>query len=202
MSTTVSRNEASRARYDVVVLSGSAGGLQAMCSVLRPLPETFPVPIIAVLHHAVGRSPMVVKILQRSTKLRVVEAVDGEAIQPGHVYLAPADRHVQITPGRRLASRDARRINSLRSSVEPLLDSITEVYGPHAVSVILSGSGRNGAVSAKSLHDRGGIVIAQNRATAQSYGMPGAAIAIGAADHVLGVDEIAPALTALTRRGD
>jgi two-component system chemotaxis response regulator CheB len=162
---------AHRDSYDIVVLSASAGGLEAISEVLRDLPASFPVPIIAVLHHAPGRSHLVRQILARHTPLRVLEAVDGDALRAGSVYLAPGHRHMLVTPGRTISSRDTERINWLRSSSEPLLRSIIEEFGSRAIAVILTGTGRNGAAGAKALHDAGGMVLAQDRASAKQYGM-------------------------------
>jgi two-component system, chemotaxis family, protein-glutamate methylesterase/glutaminase len=184
-------------RFELIVMSGSAGGLAAICEILACLPRDLAVPIIVVLHHAPGRSPMVTRILERHGRLPVAEAMDGQCLHAGHVYLAPADRHMQLTHDRSIATSDGRKINFLRSSSDPLMESVVSVYGPHAIMVVLTGTGKNGARGARALHDAGGIVIAQNRATSRQFGMPEAALKAGAVDQVLPLQEIGPAIRAL-----
>src|SRR5438477_13166217 len=92
-STTTLRHEA----YDIVIMSGSAGGLDAVRTVLGALGADFPVPIVIVLHHAPGRSPILTHIIGRATVLHVCEAVDGDELRAGSVYVDPSDRHMRIT---------------------------------------------------------------------------------------------------------
>ena len=140
------------------------------------------------------------RIIQRHTPLRVLAAADNDWLEAGRIYLAPSDRHLRVTKGGRIASTDHRKINYLKSSAEPVLESVASLYGARAIAVILSGSGKNGSQGAKQLHDVGGVVLAQDQATSRNFGMPGAAIAIGAVDRVLPVQEIASTLTDLVQR--
>jgi two-component system, chemotaxis family, protein-glutamate methylesterase/glutaminase len=190
--------ETHRDSYDIVVLAASAGGIEAITEVLHDLPSDFPVPIIAVLHHSPDRSHLLIHILAKRTPLRVLQAVDGDTLRGGSVYLAHGNRHMLVTSHQTISSRDTQRINWLRSSSEPLLRSIIEQFGSRAIAVIMSGSGKNGAAGAKALHDAGGLVLAQDRASARHYGMPSAAIEVGAVNEVVPLNEIAPMLIALT----
>ena len=106
---------------------------------------------------------------------------------------------MRVTSEHTVSLFDHTRINFARSSSDPLFDSVAAVYGPRAVGVVLSGTGRNGAAGAKRLHDVGATVLAQDRATAEYFAMPHAAIELGAVDWVLPVDRVARALIALTR---
>jgi two-component system, chemotaxis family, protein-glutamate methylesterase/glutaminase len=183
--------------YDLVVMSGSAGGMAAVARVLSELPSTWPIPVLIVLHHAAGHSEILRHILAKSSRLPVTVGQPGVVVRPGVVYLAPADRHMWLDRGGVLVCGDGRRLNYLHSSAEPLLDSVTNWYAPRAVAIILSGSGRNGAAGVRRLHDAGGFVIAQDRATSEHFGMPGAAIEAGGVDQVVPLPEIAPLLKAL-----
>jgi two-component system chemotaxis response regulator CheB len=198
-STAIQPDRAHSDAFEVIVLSGSAGGLEAVSAVLSSLPATFPVPIVVVLHHGAGRGPIVQQILQRSTALQVSVARDEDVLTPGFVYLAPADRHLSVSAGGRLESTDHRKINYLHSSAEPLLDSVVSEFGSRAIAVILSGSGKNGSMGAKRLHDAGGVVLAQNAETSRNFGMPSAAIELGAVDRVLPLEDIGRTLLSLTR---
>jgi len=191
-------DHAGRRPYDVVVMSASAGGLAALIEILPHLPEDFPIPIVVVMHHGAGRSQNVVDILARRTKLSVVAAVDGDRLEPGVIYLAPASRHMLLAD-HRIASMDGRQINYLRSSSEPLLGSVVSAFGSRAIAVILTGSGRNGAFGARALHDAGGMVLVQDPKTAEALGMPLAAIEAGAANEVVPLKLIGPRLVELTR---
>ena len=184
--------------YDVVILSGSAGAFEAVTAILARLPTTFALPMVIVLHHAAGRSEMLLKLLSRSTRFPVRLAEDGVRLSPRTVYLAPSTRHLLLTPDHTFASTDGRRINSLRSSVEPLLASVTACFGSRAIAVVLSGTGRNGAKGLRALHDAGGTVLAQDRASSQMFAMPAAAIEAGAVDEVLPAWRIARRLMELT----
>lgn len=185
--------------FDVIVMSASAGGVEAVMKILGSLPSDFAVPIIVVLHHAKGRSHILAGVLSMYTRMRVAEADDGIVLAPASVYLAPADRHITVTPTHSIASTDGRHINFLRSSSELLLQSVATVCGPRAIAVILSGTGRNGAFGAKALHDAGGIVLAQDKATSLFFGMPEAAIEAGAVNEVLPLQAIGPRLVELAR---
>lgn len=199
MTASPSLTTAAKPSYDVIVMSASAGGLEAVTSILSNLPAHFPVPIIVVLHHAEGGSKALARLLARWTRLSVVEATDGARLAAGTVYLAPPTRHVQLMPDYTIASTNGRRINYLRSSSDPLLTSLASICGPRAIALVLSGTGRNGALGAKALHDAGGLVFAQDEATSRNFGMPGAAIAAGAVNAVLPLEAIASRLIELTR---
>ena len=198
MSSVISPTHSTEHRtYELIVLTASAGGIEALTAILACLPPTFPIPIVVLMHHAPERTRMLIRVLAARTSLRVVEAVEGRHLEPGVVYVGPADKHLGVTANKTLASSDGRKINFLRSSADPLLDSVVSVFGRSAVAIILSGSGRNGAQGAKALHDAGGLVIAQDRESSLHFGMPGAAIAAGAVNRVLPLRSIGPALLAL-----
>jgi len=184
-------------RYDMVLLAASAGGLQALDRVLSGLPADFPVPVAVVLHRTPGRPELLPTILARRTGLRVKGAEDGETLRPGTVYVAPADRHLVVRPDLTLSLIDGHRIRFVRSSANPLFDSAAYALDGRVVAVVLTGGGTDATDGVQVVKGMGGVVIAQDPATAEHSGMPGAAVATGAVDYVLPLDEIAPALLRL-----
>lgn len=191
------RRVAGEPAYGLVAMAASAGGLAVLTTVLAALPADFPLPIVLVQHRAVQSPHVLPALLARATRLRVKTAADGDTLNPGTVYVAPVDRHVVVRPDRTLRLMDGRRIRYLRSSAEPLFESAAYALDGRLIAVVLTGSGSNGSHGVIAVHATGGVVIAQDPETAAYPGMPRAAIATGAVDYVLPVDEIAPALLRL-----
>src|SRR5690349_3627124 len=177
-----------------VVIAPSAGGIEALQTILPLLPADFAAPVILVLHRTNRRGELLAKVLARCTALSVKNAEDGERLEPGVLYIAPPDRHASITDDKRIALRDHTKISFVSSSADPLFRSAAAVYGAGAVGIVLTGSGRNGAGGALAVRDAGGAVIAQDEATSKHFGMPRAAIEAGAATSILPLDEIAAQL--------
>lgn len=183
--------------HHIVVIAASAGGIEALLTVLCGIPADFPAPILILQHRTAGRPGVLAKILQRGCRLPVKDAIPGERLEPGTVYVTPADRHTRVTHEQFFTMGDHAKINFLHASADPLFRSAAETFGARAIAVVLSGRGRNGAAGAKAIRDAGGAVIAQDQATSQHFGMPQAAIDAGAATDVLPLGEIADSLVAL-----
>ena len=184
-------------RRDLVVIAGSAGSVQALLEIVAALPPDFETPVAIVLHRTPTPPRVLDGLLARRSKLRVVEAVAGDAITPRTVFVAPPHFHLSVRPDRTFAVEDGRRIDHLRSSANPLFESAAEIFGAGVVGVVLSGSGSNGARGVAAIKKHGGTVLVQNQATCAYFEMPSAAIQTGAVDFVLPVDEIASALVVL-----
>ncbi|HEU4647690.1 MAG TPA: chemotaxis protein CheB [Gemmatimonadales bacterium] len=181
--------------FDLVVLAASAGGIDAVGRVLAALPADFPVPIAVVQHRRDGGVLPV--ILARHTRLAVKLAQDGEPIRPGTVYIAPSASHLTVAPDRRFALKDGTRIRHVLSSAIPLFSSAARALPGRVIAVILTGSGTDATDGVQAVKSSGGIVIAQDKATSQAFGMPGAAIATGCVDLVLPLEQIGPTLVQL-----
>ncbi len=184
-------------RPELVVLLASAGGVQAITSILHELPADFGVPIVIVQHRSAAVPSALPRVLSRSTPLNVKLAEEGETPVAGNVYVAPADRHVSLGADRVMHLADGRRIKFVLSSANPLLDSAASALDGHLVAVVLTGSGSDGTDGVQKVKTRGGIVIAQDPTTADHPAMPQSAINSGAVDYVVQVDEIAPLLQRL-----
>lgn len=119
---------------------------------------------------------------------------------PGHVYLAPDDFHMGLDASGAIALVQQAPENNLRPAVSFLFRSLAEVYGPNALGMLLTGMGKDGAHELKAMKDMGAITIAQDKESSVVHGMPGVAIALGGATHVLSADKIAGALVALVNQ--
>lgn len=183
-------------RYRVVIIAASAGGLNALAAVLGSLPADFPLPIVVVQHIDPHHASLVASILARRSSLRVKEAAQHDALTAGTVYVAPPDFHAEFLGGAILLTHTP-PVHFARPSADRSFLSGAE-QGP-VIGVVLSGAGVDGAAGVVAIKAAGGVVIAQDEATAEHFGMPQAAIETGAVEFVLPLDEIAPALTALAR---
>jgi two-component system chemotaxis response regulator CheB len=185
----------------LIGIGASTGGPPVLQTILASLPKDFPAPLLVVQHIAHGFLPGLVEWLNQTCGVQVHVASYGTYPLPGHVYLAPDDFHMGISStGCILLTREEPE-NSLRPAVSYLFRSLSAACGPHAVGVLLSGMGKDGAAELKLMKDTGAITIAQDRASSVVHGMPGEAIELGGVTHVLAADKIADALIALVNRG-
>jgi two-component system chemotaxis response regulator CheB len=132
--------------------------------------------------------------MNRSSPMAVCEAQDGQQILPGHVYIAPGDRHVLVErDGARYLCRlsSGPHVNRHRPSVDVMFRSVAQNVGANAVGVLLTGMGDDGARGLREMLDAGAGTIAQDEASSVVWGMPGSAVKIGAAAHVLPLHQIA-----------
>lgn len=177
----------------VVALVASAGGIPALQRVLASLDEGVEAALVVLLHLQPARPSLLAQILSRSTTMPVTEAVHGQILRPGVVYVAPPDAHLEITTDGTFALDESPPVNNLRPSADKLLASMAR-YPTHRLAVILSGFGKDGAVGGLALHDAGGTIFAQDRGSAMYFGMPSAAIEAGIVDRVVSVDELGTAV--------
>ena len=185
----------------IVALLASAGGLKAISAVLAALPRDFPVPIVIVQHLSPRLPSLMADILSRRTALPVTQARDGEALRPGHVYLAPPDQHLLVTGQQTVSLTLTEKVHHVRPSGDVLFESVAACYGAGAVVVILTGGDGDGATGLLAVKDAGGLTIAQDEASSESFSMPRAAIETGGVDHILALDAIAPMLLSLVAPG-
>lgn len=183
-----------------VVIGASTGGPPALRDLLAGLPADFGLPVLVVQHIAPGFIGGMMDWLANSTPLRLQLATEGTAVLPGTVYFAPDHHHMGLSQFGRIMLDDAAPENGLRPSVARLFRSVLHATGPATAAVLLSGMGRDGADELKLLRDRGALTFAQDRETSVVHGMPGAAIALGAARYILPPPRIAATLALLARK--
>jgi two-component system chemotaxis response regulator CheB len=182
------------AGFDAVLLAASQGGLPACRQLVEQLPADFPAAVVYAQHRSPDAGTAVVDLLRRWTALDVRIGVDGAALPPGTLTVAPADAHVRIDARRRLALAEGVPGAVL---ADELFASAAEAYGPRVLAVVLSGRLHDGTAGVRVIKARGGRVIVQDPATADQSSMPWNALATGCVDLVLDPPRIAAALVTL-----
>ncbi|WP_437840462.1 chemotaxis-specific protein-glutamate methyltransferase CheB [Sorangium sp. So ce1153] len=181
-----------------IAIGASTGGPSAIADALRPLPASFPVPILLVLHIGAPFAPAFAEWLAGQLSLSVSIAADGEPLARPGVRLAMPDRHLVVRQGRLRLSADPER-HSCRPSVDVLFESVAGELGERAIGCLLTGMGRDGAEGMLAMKRAGAMTLAQDESSSVVFGMPREAIARGAAHHILPVGAIGPTLLALSR---
>ncbi|MES2885206.1 MAG: chemotaxis protein CheB [Pseudomonadota bacterium] len=182
-----------------VVVGCSAGGVQALSTLLEGLAANLPYPVIVVCHTGSEDSEMLRDVLALKSAVLVQEAQERHAPEPGIVYLAPAGYHLLLeSDGRFALSVDARVCYS-RPSIDVLFESAVAVHAQQLVGVVLTGANDDGAQGLKAIRNAGGLGIVQSPREAAAAAMPEAAIRIAGADHILPLADIAPFLNRLCR---
>lgn len=180
-----------------VAIGTSAGGLQALRTLLEALPADFPAPVLVVQHLSADHQSHLAALLERGCALPVAQAVDGESIWPGHVYVAPPGQHMVVVAGARIRLTGEPEVRFSRPSVDVLFESMARTYGAAGIAVVLTGGGSDGALGARAVKAAGGTVLVQDRSEAHTTGMPDAAVRSGAVDHELPLEALARALVRL-----
>ncbi len=188
----------------IIAIGASTGGTEAIKDVLMALPADCPGIVIAQ-HIPKAFSTPFAQRMNRVCQMTVFEAEDGQQIRPGHVYIAPGDRHLMVVrDGARYVCRldDGSPVNRHKPSVDVLFRSVAQQAGRNAIGVILTGMGKDGAVGLKEMREVGSPTLAQDEATSVVWGMPGEAVQIGAAGEVLPLQGIAPRVLQLVDEMD
>jgi two-component system, chemotaxis family, protein-glutamate methylesterase/glutaminase len=173
-----------------IAIGASTGGPQILKQIIDSLSSTYPVPVMVTQHIAKGFSASFVKWLSIDSKVKIVLAEEGMKLQPGYVYVAPDDLHMGLTDNRTIALSSCGREYGMRPAIAYMFRSLERTVGKNCVAIVLTGMGKDGASEMAALRKVGAVTIAQDRATSLIHGMPGQAIALGAAAHVLSPEQI------------
>ncbi|MBX9929889.1 MAG: chemotaxis response regulator protein-glutamate methylesterase [Gemmatimonadaceae bacterium] len=178
----------------LLAIASSTGGPNALAEVLSALPTDFPLPTVITQHMPPLFTKMLAERLQKDARRPCREAVDGEAIEAGVIYLAPGDRHLVLKPSEgqvitTLSSAPAE--NFCRPAADPMLRSSVRAFGGDVLLVVLTGMGEDGMRGAREVQSAGGRVIVQDEATSVVWGMPGAVVRAGIPAEQLPLSEIA-----------
>ena len=181
------------AGQSTVAIGSSTGGPSALLTVLGRLPADFPSPVLVAQHIADGFIPGLVTWLNTASKIRVVQAEEGMVPEPGFAYFAATGSNMVLS-GDKLLFEEPRAHQLYIPSADTLFESVAHSCGKNAVGVLLTGMGADGAKGLKRMMDAGAETIAQDEETSTVFGMPRAAIELGAAAQVLAITDIAAAL--------
>jgi two-component system, chemotaxis family, protein-glutamate methylesterase/glutaminase len=183
----------------IIAIGASTGGTEAIKEVLMRLPPDSPGVVIAQ-HIPKAFSTPFARRMNDCSQMTVYEAEDGQQVLAGHAYIAPGDRHLMLVrDGARYVLRldDGSPVNRHKPSVDVLFRSVAQNAGSNAIGALLTGMGKDGARGLKEMLEAGSRTIAQDEATSVVWGMPGEAVALGAAQHVLPLESVAAKIRSL-----
>ncbi|WP_040725620.1 chemotaxis response regulator protein-glutamate methylesterase [Thiomicrorhabdus sp. Kp2] len=186
----------------IIALGASTGGTEAIKEVLMRLPASAPGMVITQHIPAAFSKPFANR-MDTVSEMTVMEAEDGQQILPGHVYIAPGDKHLMVArDGARYICRlnDGEPVNRHKPSVDVMFRSVVQNVGPNAIGVILTGMGADGAMGMKELQQVGVPTIAQDEKTSVVWGMPGETVKLNAADSILPLEQVAIKIMELAAR--
>lgn len=183
------RKEKDKPVVKMVAIAASAGGPEAIREILNNLPPKVPFPLGIVQHLPAGFIRELVAWLDATSKIKVKEAKNGESVGPDCAFVAPAPFNMLIADGGRIIL-DGCSPDKTCPSADIFFGSVARVYGSCAMGIVLTGMGRDGAEGLKKIRSAGGKTIAQDEKTSLIFGMPKAAIEIGAAEKILPLDLI------------
>ncbi|HKA75431.1 MAG TPA: chemotaxis response regulator protein-glutamate methylesterase [Xanthobacteraceae bacterium] len=185
----------------VLLIGSSTGGPQALTGIMPHLaPVIDRAPVLIIQHMPPTFTTILAEHLARASGRPAHEAVDGEPVVPGKIYIAPGGRHMRVIrrqPHPFIALDDGPPVNFCKPAVDPLFQSAVEIWNNAILSVILTGMGHDGTHGAADIVAHGGSVIAQDEATSVVWGMPGSAANAGVCSAVLPIDQIAPKVVRL-----
>jgi len=185
---------------DILAIGASTGGPKAVMRLMQEIPRDSKAKVLIVQHIARGFAPGFAEWLDRESPLKVRVARDGDPLEAGVALVAPNNVHMEIQGGR-VVLADTPPVNCCRPSVDVLFRSLASgLLAPSVVAVLLTGMGRDGADGMAELKTRGSYTIAQDESTSAVFGMPKAAIALGAVDQTLPLPAIPAVLAQLLRR--
>jgi two-component system chemotaxis response regulator CheB len=182
-------NSTTKSGDKIISLAASTGGPPELKQILAALPAEMP-PILIVQHMPKGITKLFAKGLSEKCKFSVKEAEDGDKIKEQQALIAPGGFHMKVTKDRRISLTMDPPVNYVRPSADVTMISMAETFGRKNVAVVLTGIGSDGANGIKSIKDKGGFTIAQDKETSVVFGMPKAAIETGCVDIVAPLDLI------------
>jgi two-component system chemotaxis response regulator CheB len=181
-------------KVEIVVIGVSTGGPSALEEMLPQLAQDFPVPVMIVQHMPKLFTGELAERLNRICALRVREAYDGAEIRSGTIWIAPGDAHMEVCEVGRIAVvrlHQGRPLNSCKPSADYLFDSAANMYGAGALALVMTGMGSDGLNGARHVHEAGGVVLTQDRATSAVWGMPGRVVQAGISREPLPLEALA-----------
>jgi two-component system chemotaxis response regulator CheB len=183
---------------DVILIGTSTGGPQALKYLVPRLPADFPLPVVIVMHMPVGYTDLYAQRLNDLSPLNIREAREGDVVQKGNVFIAPAGRHLTFErKGRRevVVHLDARPFDTMhRPSVDVLFHSAAEAFGNRVLGVVMTGMGDDGKEGAAAIKSKGGLIFAESEESCVVYGMPRVIVEAGLASRIIPLSKMADAI--------
>jgi two-component system chemotaxis response regulator CheB len=173
-----------------IVIGGSAGSFQTILQLLENMPKSIPFPIFLVLHRLKNVKSGFIEALSLKSKINIVEPDDKEIIQPGIIYLAPANYHMYLEFDNTISLSTEEPLNHSRPSIDITFLSAASSFKEKTIGVLLSGANKDGAAGLKVIKEMGGLTIVQDPKDAQIQTMPQAALDIFNVDRVLNSEAI------------
>ena len=180
--------------YEAIVMGASAGGMNALQTILKCLNKKISIPVIIVQHLHPEGDDFMARHLNTICPLYVKESENREAIKPGIAYLAPPNYHLLIEKDKTFSFSTEDRVNYCRPSIDVLFESAADVYGSKLIGIILTGANNDGAVGMMIIKKHGGLTVVQDPSTAEVGIMPSSALQLTTVDYILPLEEIGPFL--------
>lgn len=177
-----------------IVIGASAGAIDALCTILPPLPRDYSLPVLVVVHLPPDKKSVLAGLISARCQIAVKEAEDKETICPGTVYFAPPNYHLLVEPDFRLSLSSDEPVLFSRPAINVLFESAADAYGDGLIGVILTGANSDGASGLRAVWAAGGMALVQNPETAEAPAMPQAALAACPQASVLSLADISAKL--------
>jgi two-component system chemotaxis response regulator CheB len=184
-------------RIEAVLIGASAGGVEAMSTLLAALPAGYPLPVVCILHLPAARDSLLPELFNERLPLPVREAADKDSVDPGTVYFAPSGYHLSIERDRTFSLSCEPPVNFARPAIDVLMASSADAYGPGLAGILLTGANHDGAQGMAAIGAKGGLTVVQDPRDAQVATMPEAAIRLSAPHLMLPLAGIAALLPML-----
>jgi len=189
-----------------VCIACSTGGPRALAEIVPGIPITLNAAILVAQHMPPGFTAGLARRLDQLASLPVHEAVEGDLLRSGHVYIAPGGRHMTVSrkgDAVTISLSDGPSVHGVRPAADPLFESVARIFGARTVGVVLTGMGRDGSQGLSAIRAAGGVALVQDRATSAVYGMPAHALSSVGADREVALPDVAAALhEAVERLGE
>ncbi|MEO5659726.1 MAG: chemotaxis protein CheB [Polaromonas sp.] len=184
---------------EAVIMGASAGGVEALLTLLSGLPASFHLPVVVVLHLPENQHSRLAEIFQHRSSMAVQEAQDKQSIAPATLYFAPPGYHLSIEMDRSFSLSCEERVHFSRPSIDVLMESAADAYGAHLAGILLTGASSDGAAGLAKIGHLGGLTVVQDPAEAQIATMPEAAIRQRQPDLILKLTSIRSLLLELEK---
>jgi two-component system chemotaxis response regulator CheB len=189
---------------EILAIGVSTGGPNALAALIPQLRKSLPVPVVIVQHMPPLFTRLLAERINAVSGIKTQEGVNGSALLPGEIWIAPGGFHMEVVKNRdgfSLHTHDGPHENSCRPAVDVLFRSVAQTYGARSLGVVLTGMGEDGLRGCECIREAGGQVLVQDEATSVVWGMPGAVSKAGLAEKVLPLVELAPEIDRRLRAG-